>query len=261
MYKSKPKYFINIIDNVFKIINFLSKKGDYISIKKISDELNFYPSHVHKILNNLKYHGIVEQDPYSKKYGLGMRLLELGFSKLCLIDIVKVSKPYLKKLRDELNETVHLGAIDNNKVVYLAKEESFRKIQMTSRVGSLVSIHSSALGKAILAFLPEEEKERILNNYNFEKYTENTILNKKELLKELEEIKKNGFSKDKEEYEKGVRCIGAPIKDFNGRCIAAISVSYFTFFQNRKNFKSIVNKTINTSKEISKRLGTKNLKS
>ena len=203
MNKTKRKYPIKVLDKAFDTLDILIKQNSWINITKISKELNLYPSTTHRILDTLKHWNYVEQDPQTQKYRLGLKALEIGIAKNRQIDLVKDSDPYLKELSNMSEETVHLGILDNNEVFYLAKEESSQIIRMCSEVGKRAPIYCTALGKILVAYLTKEERMKVLEQIELVKYTKNTITDKKELEKVLENVRKQGFAQDKEENEIG----------------------------------------------------------
>jgi len=139
--------------------------------------------------------------------------------------------------------------------MYLAKEESSQTIRMISYVGKRAPLYCTALGKVLLAYIPEEERKKILGEKMLPRLTENTITDKRELEKELDKVKEQGFALDREENEKDVRCIAAPIRNYQGEVIAAISISS-PIFRIDKNIQNNLKGTLlETSKKISKRLG------
>lgn len=251
----KNYYPIKVLEKSFLILDLLQKNVSPTSITDISKKLSIYPSTIYRILCTLKSGGFVEQDPKTQKYLLGMRLVEFGSSKLNNMNLTKEIGPYLKELKEKFNETAHLGVLRENKLLYLAKEESSQTIRMVSQIGNLAPIHCTGLGKILLAFLPPKEKDKILNKTKLIAYTNNTITNRKILEDELSKIKKQGYSIDNEEHEKDVFCIAVPVSNFENQTIAAISISIPKFRMNFNKQKEIKEALINTSDAISRRLG------
>jgi len=255
MKKTKPNYPIKVLDKTFSILDILLQHGSSMHMTEITEKLGLYPSTIHRILDTLKHRGYVEQDPKTQKYRLGLKLLELGMAKLHQMDLVKEATPYLKELVKLCNETVHLGILEEGEVLYLAKEESSQTIRMISYVGKRAPLYCTALGKILLAYMSEEEREKILQNREFPRLTENTITDKEELEKELNRIKKQGFALDREENEKDVRCMAAPIRNYQEKVIAAISISSPIFRINKDVQNNLKKAILETSKKISERLG------
>lgn len=255
MNKITPNYPIKVLNKAFSVLDVLLKHKFPMSMTEISEELGFYPSTIHRILDTLKYGGYVEQDTVTQKYQLGLKLLELGMAKLNQIDLVKEAKPCLKELAKKCDETVHLAILEDNNVLYLAKEESTQTIRMISYVGKRAPLHCTALGKILLAFLPLDKREELLDKIELTKLTENTITSKERLKEELNKIAQEGFAFDREENEKDVRCIAAPVRNYQGKVIAAVSISGPSYRINEGNQNHLKVELINTCKKISARLG------
>jgi len=222
MKKEKPNYPIKVLDKSLSVLEILLQQGSAMNMTELSEKLGFYPSNIHRILDTLKYRGYVEQDSHTQKYQLGLKALELGMAKLHQMDIVKEATPYLKELVEKCNETVHLGVLEEGEVLYLAKEESSQTIRMISYVGKRAPLYCTALGKVLLAYIPEEERKKILGGKVLPRLTKNTITDKGELEKELSKVREQGFALDREENEKNVCCIAAPIRKY-----------FKSYFQNR----------------------------
>ena len=171
------------------------------------------------------------------------------------MDLVKEATPYLKELVKLCNETVHLGVREEGEVLYLAKEESSQTIRMISYVGKRAPLHCTALGKVLLAHLSTEERKKTLGEKVLRRLTENTITDEEELEKELGKVREQGFALDIEENEKDVRCIAAPIRNYQGKVIAAISISSPIFRIDKNAQNNLKGALIKISKKISKRLG------
>jgi len=258
--KKEPIYPIRTLDNSLSVLEALSQYNSPMSIKEVSERLQIYPSTVHRILDTLKYRGYVEQDPDTQKYQLGLKLVELGMSKLYQMDLTKEAAPYLKELVNQWNETVYLGVLAEGKVLVVAREDSTRNIRMVSEIGRRVPAHCTALGKVLLAYLPEEERKKILEEKKLPRFTKNTIIDKEKLEKELQKVKEQGFALDRGEYEDGLHCVAAPIRNYQERVVGAISIAGPAFrinvdkINNQNYLKEAV---IQTSEKISKRLGSR----
>src|SRR5665648_972070 len=253
--KKPPKYPIKVLDKSLSILDILLQHGSTMHMTEIAEKLGLYPSTIHRILDTLRHWGYVEQDPKSQKYRLGLKVLELGMAKLHQMDRVKEATPYLKELVNQCNETVQLGVLEEGEVLYLAKEESSQTIRMISYVGKRAPLHCTSLGKVLLAYLSAEERKKILGEKVLPRLTENTITDKMELEKELGKVRERGFALDREENEKDVRCIAAPIRNYRGEVIAALSISSPIFRIDINPQNNLNEVLIKTSEKISKKLG------
>lgn len=255
MVELKPTYPIKVLDKSLSVLDILLQNNAPMSITGISKKLGIYPSTIHRILDTLKYRGYVEQNSDDQKYLLGLKLVELGMTRYHQISLAKEVSPFLKELVDECHETVHLGILYHENVLYIAKEDSPQTIRMVSRVGRRASLYSTGLGKILLAYLSEKERKKIIAHIKIRRFTENTITNKIELEKELEQVRKQGLALDREENEKEVYCIAVPIKNYRGKVIAALSISSPTYRINAQR-KKFLKKSIHCmGRKISKRLG------
>lgn len=256
MAKTEPRYPIKTLTTSISILEVLVQRNSAASLSEISDQLGSYPSAVHRILDTLKYWGYVEQDPNTHKYQLGVKLIELGLAKLRRMNWLKETEPYLKELVEQCKETVHLGVLVEGEVLYLKKHESsHHAVRMTSQVGKKGLAHSTALGKVLLAYLKEDKRKEILKNKELRSLTDHTITDKVKLEEELHKVRKRGFSVDRGENEEYVHCIGAPIRNYQGEVIAAISISGPAYRLEDKIEKGLDKTIINTTKEISRKLG------
>lgn len=255
MVEPKPTYPIKVLDKSLSVLDILLQNNAPMSITGISKKLGIYPSTIHRILDTLKYRGYVEQNSDDQKYLLGLKLVELGMTRYHQISLAKEVSPFLKELVDECHETVHLGILYHENVLYIAKEDSPQTIRMVSRVGRRASLYSTGLGKILLAYLSEKERKKIIAHIKIRRFTENTITNKVELEKELEQVRKQGLALDREENEKEVYCIAVPIKNYRGKVIAALSISSPTYRINAQRKKFLKKSIQCMGRKISKRLG------
>lgn len=261
MSKEIPIYQIKILNKSIDILEYFYKKDSALTITELSKILKTYPSAIHRILETLKYRGYVEQDPASKKYFLGMKLIELGMYKINKLDFVKVAYPFLKELVDQFNENVYLGTRYDEKVLYLEKVESNHTVTMHTHIGKTAPLHCTALGKVLLTSLSKEEINKILSKDKLKRFTEKTITNKKLLKAEIKKVKKQGFALDLGEYEKDVCCVATSVLNYQGKMIGAISISlpYYRLDSKTKlnNMKEVI---IQKGKEITTQMGYNILK-
>jgi len=224
MPKEKKEAYIRSIVRAIKILEAFNNKSK-MGITEISKMLNIPKSTTHNIVTTLSKESILEKDTEINKYFLGIKLFELGDRARENFELRKVSIPYLKELNETFDETVHLTVPENGEVLYIECFESTKRLRTYSVIGIRAPLHCTAVGKAILAYLPGNEIDRIIKEKGLQKFTKNTIRNKKQLLEEIKIIKKIGYAVDNMEHEEGVRCVGAPIKDNSGYPVASISIS------------------------------------
>ena len=253
----KPKYPIKALLNACSIFDILIKENRPVSIHELSDSLNLYPSTIHRILDTLHYLGYIEQKKNTDEYQIGLKAIELGLVKLNQINLIKEANPFLEALSEEMNENVYLGVLFQDQVMYEAKKEASRKISLITHVGTRALVHCTSLGKVLIANLPLKDRERILGSKPLPRLTKNTIVSRKELEKEIKKVQRLGYAVDEEEHENEIRCVAAPIRNYKGKVIAAVSISgpYYRFTPDRE--KVMIKAILETAKKISSRLGHK----
>lgn len=251
----KDKYLMSSVYNTLEVLDFLSHHEE-MGVAEISKALNLGKASVFRMLYTLEKKDYVFKTS-DAKYRLGIKFAHYGTIVLENLDIISLIKPYLEKLRDEHNETVHLGILDDDlKVIFIAKESSTSTIQMASRVGSRMSFYATATGKVLISHKLDEEMEKKIRSCNLAKLTENTITDHDELIKLLKKIKEQGYGEDLEESEDGLTCYAVPIKDISGKVIAGISMSGPTA-RMEKNKKGLLSSLKETANEVSAAMGYK----
>lgn len=249
---------VQSVDRALCILEALSDYEDGLGITEISEKVNLHKSTVYRLISTLMYKGYIMQNHSTNKYSLTLKLFELGSKKIEKMDLVSAAQPYLKKLMEETGEVVHLAVRENNEIVYIAKVEPPKSIMMYTRIGMSKPMYCTAMGKAIMAELTEEEVQNIWNKSDIKKYTDNTIVEFSKLKENLKDIKSKGYTLDNQEVEMGIICVGAVIKDYKSKICGAVSVSGSTINFNEQKVSNISNLILKYSKKISEELGYRN---
>ncbi len=219
---------VQAAERIFNVLEMLAVTGP-IGLVELSNKLELHKSTVHRLLLSLICMGYAYQDEETGKYMLSFKVVELSGKVLSKVDLIAKVRPFIEELANACRETVHFVQRRGTEVFYLDKvaplypQES--AIRMASQVGLSRPLYCSAVGKAILAEMKDDEVKYIWDNSVVEKKTEKTITEFEELQKELIEIRKKGYALDNEENELGVRCIAACIKNHNGIPNNAFSIS------------------------------------
>lgn len=221
----KQKKTIASVIKAIDVINHIAYTGIELGVTEISADLGMGVSATYHLLNTLRECGIIEQNEKTKKFKLGLKLWQLGMMAYGQNDISITLKPFLKKLKESTGETTNLTVLNHDHIVYIAQEESDKAIKMFTQVGASAPLHCTGAGKILLAFQTEEKRNSIIDKIELNKYTENTITDKKTLVKILNVIRDRGYGFDEEERNLDVFCIGAPIFGINNEVIACISIS------------------------------------
>lgn len=198
---------------------------DGLGPSAISQRVGLDKATVTRFLRALVEAGYVTQDETTRRYRLTGRILWLAHGVTARLDLRSVARPHLAALRDELGETVHLGVMEDLRVVYVDKLIADNSIQLVSAVGQTMPLHSTALGKAMLAALPDEEREGIYRRMDFLPRTEKTICDLATFREAIQETQILGYSTDDRENEPLGACVGAAIVGADGRPVGAISIS------------------------------------
>ena len=217
---------VQSVERTFDIIETLSQapKGAYLSELASATGLN--KTTVYRLLGSLIQLGYAAKDAETARYYLTVKMFEIGSRVVKKLDMLSIARPYLEKLSKITGEAVHLVVRDGNEIVYILKEDTGNNsVRLLSRVGLRSPMYCTAVGKAILAGLPEADIDDIWNTSEITRRTRNTITDLDELKKQLGIIRKEGYAVDNEENELGIRCVAARIEDFSGRIAGAFSVS------------------------------------
>jgi len=255
----KPTNLIQTVERVAAILEALSHSAQGMSLGALSAKVGLSKGTTHRILSSLMYFDFVRQDAVSRDYALGFKLVKLGSCLLEQIDLRKEALPLLRDLSQRTNETAYLVILDRTEVVYLEKVESEDAsiiLRATSKVGQRNAANSCAVGKVLLAQLPEQELDALIRGMPFVQKTENTITDPFQLKEHLKMVRGRGYAVDDEESERGIRCVAAPIRDERGRAVAAISVSGPAIRVTRRGIQdSLRDEVLRTALAISKKIG------
>lgn len=250
--KSSP-YKVQVLERALGILDYIGEASSGLTLIEISLCLQLHKSTVHRLLMILEQHGLVNRK--GNRYFLGLKLFILGNKVANDLDVRKFAPAYLQQLVSETGETAHLCTLDDGRVLYLEKVEASRTVRVPSNVGGRYPIHCGGAGKALLAFLPEEELDPILRDCTFEAFTQNTATSPEQLKRELSLVRARGFSIDNEEFEEGLKCIGAPVRDHTGNVIAAISIAGPASRISDDKIQALADSVINAANNLSYELG------
>ena len=225
------------------------------TLTELSRRLHVHVSTVHRLLVNLLQEGIVEQDPATGGYQLGFRILRMGLCVLSRLDFRRVAQPLLLELNQKTKETVHLAILRDGHSVSIEKYDSPQPVGLDARLGSVMPLHCTGVGKALLAYESEEILHGLSKSPGFKRLTTHTIASLPQLKRELARIRTDGYSVDNEEAVEGLRCVAAPLFDHTGRVIAAFSVAGPATRITSERVPEIARLVCETSRLISYRLG------
>ncbi|MDH3225476.1 MAG: IclR family transcriptional regulator [Thermoleophilia bacterium] len=220
----RGRYRIQAIERAVSILNAFSAERPEYGVTELANELGLHKSTIHRFLVNLEHAGLVERSPRSGRYRLGLRILELGGLVMQQMSLWEEALPFLEGLVHDTGETGHLAVLDNGEAIYVERVETHRALRIPSAVGRGYPAHATSLGKVLLAALSSGQVAEITRARGLAAYTSNTIVDESELEQELLLVRERGYAVDNEEYDEGLRCIGAPIHDHTGAVVAALGV-------------------------------------
>lgn len=244
-----------IIQSIVRSIDILNcfEDSEELGVTEISHKVGLHKSTVFNIITTLEKCHFLEKSLNSGKYRLGTELFRLGTKVNS--SMRKIAQPYLERLASEFKETVNLVIRDGNYVIYIEKIESPHSMRISTMVGGRLPINATAVGKAILSGLTDDELAKSLDELSFVRFTESTICDKNDLMNYLSKVRLVRYAEDVEEVEIGLTCVAAPIFDHTGKAIAAISVSGPTSRMVQPFREQIARELIEVTRELSNKFG------
>jgi len=202
-----------------KILEILGQAQDGVSITELAERLGVDKGSASRLVATLASYGFAEKDEATRRYHLGAQVVTLSRSLLTRSPLRETAKPFLRELMERTGECAHLAIPAQGRVLYIDQVESPATLRVNAQVGTLNPLHSTALGKVLLAFgdleLPSE----------LESFTPHTLTDAEGLRKNLEQVRTQGYAVDDEEFDLGVRCIAVPVLDFRGKVVGSIGIS------------------------------------
>jgi DNA-binding IclR family transcriptional regulator len=250
-----PQY-IQVLQRAARLLSAFEGEQPEMGVAELSRKLDLPKPTVYRILATLEKDGFIQQNPVNSKYRLGFRLVELGLLALEQISLRREALPYMQQLLEECGETVDLAVFDDGEMVYLEVLESPQPVKIAVKAGRRLPVHCTASGKAYLAFVDEREREAILSQ-DLHSYTCNTLYDPQSLLEDLERTRERGYSVSHEEFEVGIKAVGAPIMDDGDRVSAVIAVAGPAYRLPPERIDEIGEAVRRTAREISHHIGAR----
>jgi DNA-binding IclR family transcriptional regulator len=218
------RYKVQVLDRAIAVLQTVADSNTSVAAADIAKRLNLHKSTAHRLLVVLEHYGLVKKGPEGT-YRLGTRLIELGDSAVTRLNLSERAEPFLRDLAKKTGEGVHVTILSDTEMLSIAHVEGRWKLQSLTRAGQRTQIHCTAAGKAVLAFLPAQVCDELLAKLPLKRRTARTIVKPSALKLELAGVRDAGFAIDDEEFEEGLRCVGAPIFDHRGHVVASISMA------------------------------------
>jgi len=236
------------------ILEAISEKVAGMTNSEISRRLNIPKSTASYILRTLEQNRYISRDRSTGRYRLGLKLLALGRGIQIGREIREVARPILRRLVERSGLTAHLAVLDHGEAVYIEKSEAAGFIKLDTWIGRRMDLHSTAVGKALAAFMQPFEIESSIEQ-GLKQRTAKTLATRRELIAELRRVRAAGYAVDDEENSVGVRCVAAPVFDAHARACAAVGLSGTTLQIDKSSIKSVRRLVVEASAEISGGLG------
>lgn len=219
------RYNVPMLEKGMELFELLAKHHNGLTIQEMCSWLEYSKTSIYRIANTLLEMGYLFKDEECNRFLLSRKVFRLGLAALGEADMLERAIEPMKRLRDEVKESVMLGTLVGNEAVLLEQVIGSHDFTFMLKPGTHLCLHASAPGKVLLAYQKEEIKEELLNRIRFMKYNDNTITDLKRFRNELEQVLKNGYGMDVEEEISGVHCIGAPVFNQYGEVVACVWTS------------------------------------
>jgi PcaR/PcaU/PobR family beta-ketoadipate pathway transcriptional regulator len=217
---------VKSLEKGLQLLLLLSGHPGALSLDKITQASGLNKTTCFRLIKTMQELGFVEQELNSKMYRLGPKNISLGAAAMQGLSLRRLALPYMQKLKDSTKETVNLSVLDGTEVVFIERLEASHILSTHHRIGDRLPAYCTCMGKAILAYLPEEKLLPILERIKFEAKTPRTVKNKKALLEELARIREEGLAFNREELEKGLCAVAAPIMGYAGEAVAGLNIAF-----------------------------------
>lgn len=254
--KQKSYSPVRTLQKAFRLLEVLGE-AQPARPSELVKQLNLSRSNIHRLLATLEEMGYVEKVP-GAKYRLSFKIFILGNTVIDRNRLSEIARPYLAHLAKISSENVNLGIMHEQKVLYIDKIESPHYLKLDQPIGKTDSLHCTALGKALLSGLTDDELEVFWGNNKLVPYTKKTFTDPEMLTREIREVRKQGYAVDLEELSEGIHCIAAPLFDHTNKVTAAISISAPSVRLTVQKIEEIKSPLLEAAEEISKRLGAPN---
>jgi IclR family transcriptional regulator, KDG regulon repressor len=252
--RDQTEYNVRAVERALQILNSFDDEHPERGISEISEAVGLHKATTHRILTTMLNLGFIERTDDGLKYRLGIQMIDLGFKVLRRMSLRQESIQLMNKFIENWDEAIDLSVFQNSEVLYVEVLQSHQTLTIAASVGQRLPAYCTASGKLFLAFAPEREVELVLRD-PLRAFTKNSVTSREKLMQELKLIREKGYSIDHEEYEEGIRAVAAPIRNYTGVVIAAISVPGPVGRMSEERMEQISRVICEYAATISRRLG------
>jgi DNA-binding IclR family transcriptional regulator len=249
----RSRYKVQVLDRAVALLRALADADTELTPVELARAVGLHKSTVHRLLVVLEHHRLVQKG--SGAYRLGTGLLELGEKASVRLRLSERAQPYLRDLSANTGEGAHVTVLSDTEMLAIAHVEGRWNLQSLTRTGSRTQLHCTAAGKAVLAFLRPESCDALISRLPFPRLTRRTIVTPAALKLELMRVRDAGYAMDDEEFEDGLRCVGAPVFDHRGQVTASLSLAAPVFRLGRDRLPQVVRLVVDAARRLSTDIG------
>jgi len=242
------------VERALNILEAAAHRREGLTNSEISHKLAIPKSSASYILRTLERRGYLRRDSATGRYRLGLKILSLGGDARANLDLAEVALPFMQALQERIHLTVHLAVLDQGEAVYIEKVDAPGFFKVNTWVGRRMYLHSTSVGKCLIAALPRPEVESLFHQQGLKKRTPKTITSLGKLFAELELVREQGHALDDEENSLGARCVAVPISGSNGTVTAALGVSGTLTQMDEANLPRILDALKETARRVARQL-------
>jgi DNA-binding IclR family transcriptional regulator len=223
--KEKSEYIVQSVDRALDILESFDYNEEELGVTELANKLNLHKNNVFRLLATLEVRGYIEQDKKTGNYRLGIKTFEIANVFLHHLGLRRQARPVLEDLVNRCDETAYLAVLDGSDIIYVLMHETSQTVRIASRLGRRLPVHCTAAGKAMLAFESADRLRLIFKDAPLQKFTDKTMTSHDAFREHLKEVARVGYAVDDEEFEHGVRCVAAPVKDYSHKVVASVGLS------------------------------------
>ena len=252
----KETFYNRSLERALQILCIFKIDKQALTLSQLSELSGLHKATVLRLCSTLIKYDFLRYRRDSKHYSLGLKLFELGSILFSSFSLRRIASFYLDQLQSKLGKTVFLGILENDELIYIDKKEDPKiPIRVTSQIGTRRPPYFGMLGQILMAFLPDQEVNRLLKKTALTPFTKKSLVSEKEFKGRLLKIRKQGFFVDEEEALDGISGVSAPIRDYTGEVIAGVGVGFISWSEDTKGKKIIIKEVCEAAKGISKQMG------
>lgn len=251
----KRIYSSQVLDRVMQILCCFNAESPELRLSELIKRTGMNRTTLYRLIEAMRAHGMIGLNNDTGTYHLGLKLFEFGALAIGRLEVGTVAKPVLEWLVEKTGETAHVCILDGSDVVYVARVESRHALRIPSAIGRRAPAYCTAIGKAILAYQSDSDIEAYLARTRLRAYTKRTLVHSEELMAELRLVRARGYSVDDQEIHENIRCVGAPVRDYSGRVVAAVSATGPTVRLFKEKIPTLAGQVVKAAGDISIQLG------